>query len=74
MKKVLSYVRPGHINRKFVIVSGKDCEDISNKKLNKIGKWHFSRYEARLDQFYPYTGKNNFINIINNNLQGQKQM
>lgn len=62
MRYVLSYVRPGHILRKFIIVEGKDFEDIINKKQDKIGKWHFSRYENRLMYFYPYTGKNNDVN------------
>jgi len=66
MKFIVSYVRPGHINRKFVIVDGDTFQDIHAKIISKIGKWHFSRFEADLKDFYPYTGKDNLTNIINN--------
>jgi hypothetical protein len=70
IKYVLSYVRPGRINRKFIIVSGKDFEEIRERRPDRIGKWVFSRYEDRLEHFYPYTGKDNTTNIINHNKKG----
>lgn len=68
MKKyIFSYTRPGHINRKYIIISAPNLSNALDVKPKRIGKWFFSRYENEFKNFHPSTDNKN--DIVSNYLK-----